>query len=297
MNDGGFKKYLRNRTVRERLERVRIWAPIGISLLAVIISILVWQAAKGSSSRIDDLTTQLNGLRSDQEQTKAMVTAIQVDSHRGTFPPLPTNTPTNGDLTIDVSPSPLPTTNSITGDVVGDVVGDFVATNPSAPPAKPWLLLSAVAMCAISFFLLHQAARFHVWVTAKDKAAPNSSVGTVFGYVLALLMVILSFVYLIVRFPPAVDDHNDLRAVLAWYFLHQPSELAAGVLLAGIVPSAIATFTFAMAGLVPCRDTGQELPPLSRSPRTALVGAIFSLISLTGSIAGLIRFFAWINEP
>jgi hypothetical protein len=275
--------------VRERLERVRIWAPIGISLLAVIISILVWQAPKGSSSRIDDLTTQLNGLRSDQEQTKAMVTAIQVDSHSGMSPPLPTNTPTNGGLTIDVSP---PTTNSITG----DVVGDFTATNPSAPPAKPWLLLSAVAMCAISFFLLHQAARFHVWVTTKDKAAPNSSVGTAFGYVIALLMVILSSVYLIVRYPPAVDDRNDLGAVVAWYFLHQPSELAAGVLLAGIVPSAIATFTFAMAGFI-MRDMGQELPPLSRSPRTALVGAIFSLISLAGSIAGLIRFFAWIKEP
>src|SRR5262245_20697601 len=60
MNEGGFKKYLRNRTVRERLERVRTWAPIGISLLAVIISVLVWQAPKGSSRRIDDLTTQLN---------------------------------------------------------------------------------------------------------------------------------------------------------------------------------------------------------------------------------------------
>jgi hypothetical protein len=109
-------------------------------------------------------------------------------------------------------------------------------------------------------------------------------------------MVILSFVYLIVRYPPAVADRTDPGAALAWYFLHHPSELAAGVLLASIVPSAIATVTFAMAGFI-MRDMGPELPPVARSPRTALVGAIFSLISLSGSIAGLIRFFAWINEP
>jgi len=94
MNNGGFKRYLRNRTVRESLERVRMWAPICISLLAVIVSILAWQTPKGSSNKIDDLTTQLNGLRSDQEQTKAMVTTIRANldtiSSR-----LPTTTPTS----------------------------------------------------------------------------------------------------------------------------------------------------------------------------------------------------------
>jgi len=168
-------------------------------------------------------------------------------------------------------------------------------TSPSAPPEQPWLLLAAVAMCAISFFFLHQAARFHVWVTAKDRAAPNSSFGIAFGYALSLLMVISSFLYLFVRYPPP-EDRGDPGAVLAWYFLHHPSELGAGVLLASIVPSAIAIFTFAMAGFI-LRDTGQELPPLSRSPRAALVGVIFSSISLAGTIAGLIRFFAWIREP
>lgn len=304
MNNGGFKKYFRNRTMKERLERVRIWAPIGISLLAVIISILVWQAPKGSSSRIDDLTTQLNGLRSDQEQTKAMVTAIRGDSHEGSFPPLPTKTPTNGGLTIDVSPSPLPATTAPSGDTDGDLNngdlnnGDLndAFTNPPAPIDQPWLLLAAVAMFGISFFLLHQAGKFHLWVATKDKAAPNPLFGIVFACLVSLTMVLLSVYYLIVRYPPPVKDRRDFGAVVHWLFLHHPSELAAGVLLGSIVPSAIAIFTFAMAGFI-MRDRGQELPPLSRSPTAALAGAIFSLIALAGSIATLIMFFSWLKNP
>lgn len=170
------------------------------------------------------------------------------------------------------------------------------ATNPSAPPERPWLLLAAVAMCAISFILLHQAGRFYLWVAAKVEKAPSPLFGFVVACLISLLMVLSSFVYLFARYPPAEDHRGDLGAVVAWYVLHRPSELGAGVLLASIVPSAVAIFTFAMAGFI-MRDTGQELPPLSRSPRAALAGAIFSSISLAGSIAGLIRFFAWIKEP
>ncbi len=79
MENGGFKKYLHDRKLKERLERVQIWAPICISLLAAIVSILVWLAPKDSSSRIDDLTTQVNQLRADQEQTKAIVMTIRGD--------------------------------------------------------------------------------------------------------------------------------------------------------------------------------------------------------------------------
>jgi hypothetical protein len=300
MNNGGFKKYFRNRTMKERLERVRIWAPIGISLLAAIVSILVWQAPKGSSSRIDDLTTQLNGLRSDQEQTKSMITAIRGDTHEGSFPPLPTTTPTNGGLTIDVSPSPLPTKTSTTGDTNGGFVPAPASPAPidqlPGLPDKPWLLLAAVAMFGISFFLLHQAGRFHLWVAIKDKATPTPLFGIVFACLVSLTMVLLSIYYLIVRYPPPVNDRRDFGAVVHWLFLHHPSELAAGVLLGSIVPSAIAIYTFAMAGFI-MRDRGQESPPLTRSPTAALAGAIFSLIAFAGSIATLIMFFSWIKNP
>ena len=76
MNNGGFRWYLRNRNLRESLERVRLWAPISISLLALIVSILAWQTPKDTSNAIDDLTIELNRLRDDQEQTKAVMTTI-----------------------------------------------------------------------------------------------------------------------------------------------------------------------------------------------------------------------------
>jgi hypothetical protein len=93
IGNGGFKGYLRNRTRGERLERARLWAPICISVLALVVSILAWQTPKGSSGRIDDLGTQLNALRSDQEESRSILATMRADldtiSSR-----LPTTTPT-----------------------------------------------------------------------------------------------------------------------------------------------------------------------------------------------------------
>jgi hypothetical protein len=181
--------------------------------------------------------------------------------------------------------------------IIQDIAPSVPAVEtPTAPIEQPWLLLAAIAMWTISFILLYQAGRFHLWVAAKVKESPSPLFGFVFACLSSLLLVGLSFRYLIVRYPPPVDTPRDLGAILAWYFLNHPSELAAGVLLSSIVLSAIAIFTFAMGGFI-MRDRGQELPPLSRSPRAALFGAIISCISFAGSIAGLIRFFYWIKEP
>ena len=77
VTDGGFKKYLRRRRVIGHLEQVRSWSPICIALLALIVSVLVWQAPKGSSNRIDELAAQLSELRIRQAQTTTTVTTIQ----------------------------------------------------------------------------------------------------------------------------------------------------------------------------------------------------------------------------
>jgi hypothetical protein len=178
----------------------------------------------------------------------------------------------------------------------GDVPAPAAGYTPTAPLEQPWLLLAAVALWTISIILLYQSGRFHLWVAAKVEEGPNPLFGFVMACLSSLLTVVLSFLYLTVRYPPLVDNRRDLGAVLAWYFLNHPSEFGAGVLLSSIVPSAVAIYTFAMAGFI-MRDTGQESPPLSRSPKAALVGAIFSSISLAGSIATLIMFFSWINNP
>ncbi|MEK6280787.1 MAG: hypothetical protein AABN95_10575 [Acidobacteriota bacterium] len=279
MNDGGFKEYLRNRTVREGLERVRIWAPIGISLLAAVVSILVWQVPKGSSKRIDDLATQLNELRSDQQQTKAMVTMIRANLD-ATSSPVPTATPTGLDTDGDFS-------------VVGTTPPKPIDPLPGVLN-QPWLLVASVAMLSVSFFLLYQAVAFQKWVTAKDDDAPNPQAGVGLAVALSLAMVLFSILYWIVYHPHPPQGPG--LEVFLWVMSNRPSELATGPLLGSIVPGAMAIFKFVTAGFI-MHGNAQEVPPLSRSPKAALAGAVFALISLAGSIATLVMFFFWIKNP
>ena len=166
---------------------------------------------------------------------------------------------------------------------------------PMGAVDEPWLLLASVVMCALSFFLLHQAVEFQKWVTAKDKSAPNPWAGVGLACGLAIGMVLFSLLYWRVRHG-APDSELSGRDSFLWFISNRPSELAVGPLLGSIVPYAMAIFKFVMASFI-MRDTDQESPPLSRSPRAALAGAILTLISLLGSIAGLIRFFFWIKDP
>ena len=79
MANGGFKTYLRKRQTRESLERIRLWAPICISLLALIVSILALVKPNSSSKKLDDLAAQVNRLRRDHEQAKAMPATANTD--------------------------------------------------------------------------------------------------------------------------------------------------------------------------------------------------------------------------
>lgn len=77
MAGGGFGPYFRRKKMIESLEQLRLWAPIGISLLALVVSFFAWQAPKGNTKRIDELSSQITALRIDQTQTKATVDMIR----------------------------------------------------------------------------------------------------------------------------------------------------------------------------------------------------------------------------
>jgi hypothetical protein len=150
-------------------------------------------------------------------------------------------------------------------------------------------------MCAISFFLLHQAAEFQRWVTANDKAAPGSRAGIGLAWTLGILMVLCSALYWIFLHPlppNLLGGRAEPGEVISWFVSSRPSDLAPGPLLGSIAPSALAVFKFLVAGFI-MRAAGPEAPPLSRSPAAALAGALFALISLAASIATLIMFFVW----
>lgn len=78
-SNGGFEKYLRGRARKEYREGARLWAPIFISLLALVVSVLGLLVPKDSAEKIDDLYAQLNALRSDQGQTGEMIKTIRAN--------------------------------------------------------------------------------------------------------------------------------------------------------------------------------------------------------------------------
>lgn len=73
IKSGGFAKYLRNRSRRERLEKFRLWAPIGISMAAVAVSVFALKKPIDTASKIDGLRIQLIELQSEQNKLKAAV--------------------------------------------------------------------------------------------------------------------------------------------------------------------------------------------------------------------------------
>jgi hypothetical protein len=181
-------------------------------------------------------------------------------------------------------------TTHIGNGMTGTPSGVNIAPMPMPPLDPPWLLLASIALCAMSFFLLLEAARFQKWVTAKDETAPNPWAGFGFACLLSFAMVVSSTGYWMLCHPPSFDlvGADD---VFLWVIANRPSELAIGWLLASVVPSVMAIFKYVMASTI-MHSADKETPALSRSPMAALVGAIFSLITLAASIVTLIMFYS-----
>lgn len=169
-------------------------------------------------------------------------------------------------------------------------IGNSFANVPAPQLDPPWLLLASIALCAMSFYLLLEAARFQKWVTAKDETAPNPWAGFAFTCFLSLAMVGSWTAYWMFCHQPPFDlEWPD--GVFLWVIANRPSELAVGPLLGSVVPAVMAIFKFTMASTI-MHGAGKETPALSRSPMSALVGAIFSLITLAASIVTLIMFYS-----
>ncbi|MDO8828245.1 hypothetical protein [Methylophaga sp.] len=73
MKRGGFKTYLSSRSWTERLEKVRLWAPIAISIIAIAVSLFALNKPTVTANKVDDLHSQWVELHKEQEQLKAVV--------------------------------------------------------------------------------------------------------------------------------------------------------------------------------------------------------------------------------
>lgn len=70
---GGFAKYLRNRSRSEFLDNFRLWAPIGISIAAIVVSVFALKKPADSAIQLESLRGQLIELQSEQEQLREAV--------------------------------------------------------------------------------------------------------------------------------------------------------------------------------------------------------------------------------
>ena len=73
MKSGGFAKYLRSLSWDERLEKARLWVPIGISIVAVAVSVFALKKPMDTNSKVDELRSQVVELSNELEQLKGAV--------------------------------------------------------------------------------------------------------------------------------------------------------------------------------------------------------------------------------
>jgi hypothetical protein len=93
LEEGGFKKYVSRRRRVEVLDQIRLWAPICISLLALVVSILAWRAPQGRervdevNKRLDQALIQIGSLKAAHEQLGRTVAMMQSNPDARLSPP------------------------------------------------------------------------------------------------------------------------------------------------------------------------------------------------------------------
>jgi len=88
MKNGGFKAYLKQKSRTDNLKKIQLWAPIGVSMVAVIVSIFALQKPTSTSFKADVPSLRLVELQNQYEQLKTTVVRLS-----NTLDALPKNTP------------------------------------------------------------------------------------------------------------------------------------------------------------------------------------------------------------
>lgn len=76
MSTGGLGPYFQTRSRTESLERVRLWSPVGISIVAVIVSLFALNKPAANSPEVRRLRAQVTELRREQGQLEAAITRL-----------------------------------------------------------------------------------------------------------------------------------------------------------------------------------------------------------------------------
>jgi hypothetical protein len=153
-----------------------------------------------------------------------------------------------------------------------------------------YLAFGAIAWLALAFFLLNQAANLQKWVLRNQKDAPKSDSGLLISVAVGMIIILLwELRWQMFTGSIAKGKEDELLANLIKHALIAPRDFALGFVIASSVPAFMALVKFGLVGFL-AKGLNEEDRPHG-SPMAALLGAIFSLLQVTASIATLVLFF------
>lgn len=164
-----------------------------------------------------------------------------------------------------------------TGFNVGTGANVGFEVNPAPLSHFVWLLCAG-GLLVLALFLLNQSVAFHRWLVPKEENAPNPYAGSLLGYAFSAAVLLL---YSAAWWGWVNNPRNLWSGIL-----FEPEQFIAPVLVASVVPGAIALYKFLVL-----RPQAAAARPDGSFTVISASGVVFAVIQLTASIATLIMFF------
>lgn len=161
--------------------------------------------------------------------------------------------------------------------------GVLVPPEPELASFDLWIFLFSVALFSISFFLLHQGVAFQRWVVSNEKNAPDPNSGVMMSWMLSIMMILIWVLHSLLFREFWIGSFTET----IFYVLENPLDFSPAVLIASVVPAAVALYKFLITGSL-MRALPDTKNSVSRSPVAVMAGAICTLLTLCASIATLI---------
>ncbi len=196
----------------------------------------------------------------------------------------------------------------------GEGPGGGVLHN-SSPGDEVWLLVVAVSLVAVSFFLLHEGKKFQRWATRRSEereetsdtadsgaggmrgtlsrmsaqdetgSAPDPNSGGFRATAVFGLAISLAFFYL-VYFGPSVIAEGPFETIFKRLMV-EPRTYFSIAVGASFAPAAMGLFKFSIAYFL-LREFPRDDKMGRRSPQAAASGAILTAVYLAGAVASLV---------
>lgn len=184
--------------------------------------------------------------------------------------------------------------------VLASVGGGWPPAPQPEPPPVPltWHLPVALALCALSIFLLLQGAAFLRWATKGEDGAPSPRAGIKLAWGIVATILLFFFVNSVTLHRITTTYNIDDLGGWIFAFLYglatfpfkEPEVFSQVLLFSSLPVGALAAFKFVIAASF-IRSADAAPSALTRSPFALLSAALFTLLQLVGSIASIMALF------